>query len=198
MGKNKGLPRGDLDSRSNKNLGKTLKNGFGIVRMLTTESEQRIFHQLDQNGVSHDELIRRPPLHLTLMGFVGMSRREQAAFHAGFNVARLEERLQKSIEEEAPRRSLTIRLGDLALAGNLVYSKIEDDCLHNEQTHLAGQVALHGISVEKINKNIVPAHIAIGYIQTSPAEEVRERLQDILFDTTVGLQKWNVYPDKYA
>ncbi len=198
MGKNKGLPRGNLDSRSNKNLGKTLKRGFGIVRMLTAESEQRVFNQLTHGGIGHSELVRRPPLHATVIGFMGMSKREQAAFNAGFNVSRLEQRLEKGVEDDAPRTALTVVLGGLVLAGNMVYSELDDDYLKNEQTHLAGQVAMHGIHIDRIDKKIITPHVMLGFVQSGPAEEVRERMQDALIDTVVGLQRWNVYPGKYS
>ncbi len=197
MGKKNTWNRKNMESRGNHNLGKTMTKGFGIVRMLTRNSEQVVFHTLDEAGLS-DNIRPRSRLHVTVIGFMGMSKREQAAFNAGFSVVRLEERLENGGTEQVPRTSLDVTLGSFALAGNVLYSELQHEQLANEQTHLAGQVALHGINIDRINKKVVPPHLAVGVVQSSPAIEICEQAEEALYGAVVALDRWKVYPDRYA
>lgn len=189
--------RSNLDSRGSTRNAKTLIRGFGVVRILTPESQREVFSVLDKKGVPNSLLQRRPPLHATIIGFVGMSRREQASFGAGFDVARLERKLEIGVQPECPRKSLAVKLGEVANLGNFLYCKVEDDQLSLEQLQLAGQVALRGIAPARIDKKIIPTHMGIGFA-TGPVEEIRERVDAALIGQHIALQKWTVYPEKYA
>lgn len=190
--------RGNLESRGNYKMAKTFSRGFGVVRILTPASQHEVHDALDKADLSHRALKRKRPLHATVIGFVGMSRREQTAFNAGFNVSRLEERLENATYEECPRRTLTVELGSVAAVDNILYSEIDHPGLVHEQLQLAGQVALHGISLNRINRKVVPPHLTIGYAQQGPIEELREQVEKALLGQTIALQKWDVYPERYA
>ncbi len=199
MGKKNTWNQKNLESRGNHRSSKDFTKGFGIVRMLTNSSQKDIFHIIqEQSDLSHEVLRRKAPLHVTVIQFVSMKKHEQAAFQAGFSVARLEDKLENGVADEAARVPITVELGAFALAGNVLYSSIEDNRLKTEQTHLAGQVAMHGIDAHRINKRILPPHLSIGFVQGSPAEEIREEVENVLYGETVKLERWNVYPDRYA
>ncbi len=190
--------RDQLDSRGNYRMSKSFSQGFGVVRILTNSSQREVFDRLNRAGITDDWLHRKPPLHVTVIGFVGMNKREQTAFHAGFNVKRLEEKLEKGVDTVSPRTSLTVDLGSIATAGNVIYSQIDDPYLSEEQVQLAGQVALHGISPQRINRQVVVPHLTLGYAGRSPIEECREAVETALLGMPVALQRWDVYPDRYA
>jgi len=175
-----------------------ITRGFGVVRVLTTHSQQEVFRLLDEGDVSDERLSRRPPLHTTILNFIGMSKREQAMFHAGFNVARLEEKLEQGVELTAPRRCFSVQLGAVAAIDSYLYCPIESPELDHEQLQLAGQVALHGISPSKIDKKVIPVHMGIGHVQGGHIEQVREDTEAALQGAYIGLQKWVVYPGRYA
>lgn len=179
-------------------MGKTLKKGFGIVRKLTTASQQELYGKLDEHQIGVGELRRKPPAHITIIGFMNMTKSEQQSFHAGFNVKRLEDKLEEGVTQETPRTAFSVSLGPIAAIGNLIYAEVEEDRLLQEQLKLAGQVALHGIPLQRINKRVVPPHLAIGYGQVGPIEELRERVEEALSGQLVVVQKWDVYPDRYA
>lgn len=190
--------RSNLDPRGNRKMGKSISRGFGIVRKLTTVSQNELYNILDDAEIPNSVLKRKPPMHATVLGFVGMSKREQTAFHAGFSVARLEERLERGINREAPRKPLVVELGSVASVGNLLYATIDDPNLTNEQLHLAGQVALHGISPARIDRKVVPPHVGLGFVQSAPLEEVREQVEAAILGSSAVLQRWDVYPERYA
>lgn len=179
-------------------MGKSLSNGFGVVRKLTNESQKEVFKALDDAQIGHKALRRKPPLHLTLVGFIKMSRREQTAFHAGMNVTRLEERLEQGVQHVTPRKAVPVELGSVATVGSFIYAEVIDDRIIEEQLQLVGQVAMHGISPMRINRRVVPPHIGIGYGQQAPLEELRERVEEAISGQTVALQRWDVYPERYA
>ncbi len=179
-------------------MGKSISSGFGVVRMLTPASQQEVFKLLDEADIDHTALRRRPPLHLTLVGFVRMSRQEQKAFNAGFNVKRLEERFENSISETAPRKPLVVELGAVGVEGNSLYCEIDNPNVYEEQLQLVGQVAMHGISMRRINHKVVPPHVSIGIGQQAPIEALREQMETVLSGQHATLQRWGVYPERYA
>lgn len=191
-------PRDTLGSRSGAKQQKTLTRGFGIVRNLTPASQQEIFEILNGAKIGNNDLRRKPPLHVTVIGFVGMSRREQAMLQAGFNVARLEERLEDGVAEEAPRTPIVTEIASICTIGNVLYAPLEDDRLLNEQTHLAGQVALHNISPTRINRQIVQPHVTVGFGNRAPIAELQEEVEVALSGVHVALERWRVYPDRYG
>lgn len=190
--------RSNLDSRGNRKMGKSISNGFGIVRLLTPASQAETFKVLDKAKIPNSKLQRKTPFHATVLGFIGMNRREQTVFHAGFSVARLEQRLEDGVNKESPRKPLVVELGAVAYKGNFLYATLDDPVLIEEQVQLAGQVALHGISPARIDRQVVSPHIGLGYSNTGPIEEIREQVEAALIGTTAVLQRWNVYPERYS
>lgn len=191
-------PRDNLEARGNYRKAKTISRGFGVVRMLTSASQRDVLETLTEADITHNTLRRKPPFHATIIGFVGMSRREQCAFHAGLSVSRLEEQLENGVRDESPRQALSVKLGAVVAIGNLIYSKIEDVRVSNEQLQLAGQVALHGISLAAIDRRVVAPHMTIGYAQQGSPEQLREEVEIALTGKTIALQRWDVYPERYA
>ncbi len=181
-------------------MGKSISNGFGIVRRLTPPSQQELFEHLDEAEINNSMVRRRTPSHLTVIQFLKLSKHEQKALHVGFNIGRLEHRLENGNGngDGVPRRALTVELGAVAYLGNFIYAEVGNSEIDDEQLKLAGQIALHGISPVKINRKIVPPHIGIGHAQQGPIEEMREKVEDALSGQHVALQRWQVYPDRYA
>jgi len=192
-------PRDSLESRS-KHSNKSLSKGFGVVRFLTNASQQAVFDLLDGAEISNSILRRKPPLHLTVVGFINMSRREQVAFHAGMDVKRLEERMEEDVSDAAPRVALAVELGRIGSIGNFIYADTSDNpLLLNEQVQMIGQVSMHGISPRRINRRVMPPHIGLGHTgQYLAVEELREQVEGAVMGQTVALQKWDVYPDRYS
>ena len=191
-------PRDNLDSRGNPRMGKSISNGFGIVRKLTTASQIDIFDYLDEAEINNSMVRRKPPLHLTIVQFIKMSRQEQTAFHAGFNVARLEKELANGVQKDAPRKAIGIELGAISFVGNFLYAEVDDPRLVEEQVKLVGQIALHGIKPNRIDRNVVPPHVGIGYNQQGPIEDMRASVEEAISGKHAALQRWIVYPDRYA
>jgi hypothetical protein len=168
-----------------------------LVRFLTSAGCQEIDKKLDEAELT-PKLRRVDPPHLTLIGFVGMNVREQQAFNAGFSVARLEEKLERGVQRDAPRTALTVNLGECAALGNLIICEVEDPQIDLDRVYLAGQLALHGISPKRINRRIQPPHVALGFSRQASAEPVRVAVEAALMGAAVGLQKWDVYSGRYA
>ena len=192
----KGMARGNLDSRSGSK--KTLKNGFGVVRRLTPASQGELYRGLDEAELGIDHLRRKPPAHLTVIRFLGLSKREQTAFKVGHDVGRLQAKLELKVKDAAPRCAMTVELGNAAFLGNVIYCEVDDDRVVNEQVQLAGVIALAGtIDIAKINRRIQPPHVAIGFVQGASAEEITEQVQETISGSSVTLEKWEPYPHPY-
>ena len=198
MGNNHKRARDQLHSGSGSSQRKTLKRGFGVVRKLTNASQQEIFQSLDEADVSDGKMRRQSLLHLTLIEFMKMTQREQAAFNAGLSVARLEEKLEEGITKEAPRCALTVTLSTIGLLENILFAEVDDPRIENEQLKIAGQVAMNGIAPQKINKKIMPPHVTLGVGNIEHIEELREQVETAVMGQPVALERWFVYPDRYA
>lgn len=191
--------RSNLNSRGNGKTAKSLSRGFGVVRKLTNASQQEVFRSLASAEIGQETLRSRQPLHLTLVQFIKMSPREQMAFHAGMNVVRLEETLERGVEDLAPRKALAVELGGAASVGSFVYVEVEDPRIKHEQVQLVGTISLHSkITMNRLNRQVIPPHIGIGHAHQGPIEEVMQRVEQAITGQAVALQRWDVYPERYA
>lgn len=187
-------PRDRLDSRSGATR-KITGDGFGVVRMLTETSQAEIVSLLiDQPEIKETGFNFRPPLHVTLVPFINMPRGELAAFEAGLGIGRIAQRLEAS--SSAPRKSLTVSLGEITAGNSVIFSRLEDPLILTERELIVAQLALHGISTARAGGRLQNPHLTIGYASRWP-ETAAVSVTDILGTTEIELNPWSLYEHPY-